>query len=145
LSIHAGKTFIITNAAQGWVEFSAQKFMPSVSALLSKITIISARTKYESYFPTDVSQWKLHAFLETQGNIEDAMITNIIALGDSMMEIDAAHHLAQKFNQAFIKTVKFREFPKPNELMKQLNLVIQKFDEIVHSPKNLTIRLEKQG
>jgi len=34
LSINAGKTFIITNAAQGWVEFSAQKFMPTVSPLL---------------------------------------------------------------------------------------------------------------
>lgn len=91
---------------------------------LSRITIISARTKYESYFPTDVSQWKLHAFLETQDTINEAMITNIVALGDSLMEIDAAHHLAQRFNQAFIKTVKFREYPKPNELVKQLNLVI---------------------
>jgi hypothetical protein len=51
-------------------------------------------------------------------------MTNIVALGDSMMEIDAAHHLAQKFSQAFIKTVKFREMPKPTELVKQLNLVI---------------------
>ena len=91
----------------------------------------------------DVSQWKLHAFLETQESINEGLITNIIALGDSMMELDAAHHLAQKFKQAFIKTVKFREFPKPNELVKQLNLVIQKFDEIINSPKNLTIRLEK--
>ena len=143
LSIDAGKTFIITNAAEGWVEFSAQRFLPKVAPLLAKITIISARTKYESYFPTEVAQWKLHAFLETQEIISEAMITNIVALGDSMMEIDAAHHLAQKFKTAFIKTVKFREFPKPNELVKQLNLVIQKFNEIVHSPKNLTIRLEK--
>jgi hypothetical protein len=52
------------------------------------------------------------------------MITNILALGDSMMEIDAAHHLALRFSKALIKTVKFREFPKPNELVKQLNLVI---------------------
>lgn len=124
LSINAGKTFIITNAAEGWVEFSAKKFLPSLVPYLSRITIISARTKYESYFPTDVSQWKLHAFLETQDTINDAMITNIVALGDSLMEIDAAHHLAQRFNQAFIKTVKFREYPKPNELVKQLNLVI---------------------
>jgi hypothetical protein len=91
-----------------------------------------------------VSQWKLHAFLEIEELIEQAAMTNIVALGDSMMEIDAAHHLAQKFSQAFIKTVKFREMPKPNELVKQLNLVIQKFDEIVHSAKNLTIRLEKK-
>lgn len=118
LSIKAGKTFIITNAAEGWVQFSAQKFLPSVSALLPQITIISARTRYESYFPTEVQQWKLHAFLETQGNIDVAKVTNIVALGDSMMEIDAAHHLARKFNEALIKTVKFREFPKPNELVK---------------------------
>jgi len=39
--------------------------------------------------------------------------------------------------------VKFREFPRPNELVKQLNLVMQKFEEIAYSPKNLTIRLEK--
>lgn len=71
------------------------------------------------------------------------MITNIIAMGDSMMEIDAAHHLSQKFSKSLIKTVKFREYPKPNELVKQLNLVILKFEEIVNSPKNLTIRLEK--
>jgi len=68
--------------------------MPTVFPLLSQITIISARSKYESYFPTDVSQWKIHAFLETQETINEAMITNIIALGDSMMELDAAHHLA---------------------------------------------------
>ena len=117
--------------------------MPSVAPILEKITIISARSKYEAHFPRDVTQWKLHAFLETQANIDEAMITNIIALGDSMMEIDAAHHLALKFSKALIKTVKFREYPKPNELVKQLNLVIQKFDEITNSPKNLTIRLEK--
>lgn len=117
--------------------------MPSIVPILEKITIISARTKYEHHFPTDVTKWKLNAFLETQENLDDAMITNIIALGDSMMEIDAAHHLALKFQKALIKTVKFREFPKPNELVKQLNLVINKFDEICNSPKNLTIRLEK--
>lgn len=95
--MNAGKCFIITNAAEGWVQFSAQQFMPTVAPILDKITIISARSKYEAHFPRDVTQWKLHAFLETQANIDDAMITNIIALGDSMMEIDAAHHLALKF------------------------------------------------
>ncbi len=92
--------------------------MPSIIPILDKITIISARTRYEPHFPGDVSKWKLHAFLETQEVIDEAAITNIIALGDSMMEMDAAHHLANKFSKALIKTVKFREFPKPNELVK---------------------------
>ena len=135
--------FIITNAAEGWVEFSAKKFLPSVYPLLKNITIISARTKYENHFPGEVSKWKLYAFLEIQELIDEAVITNILAMGDSMMEIDAAHHLAQKYSKALIKTVKFREYPKPQELVKQLNLVIQKFADIIISPKNLTIRLEK--
>lgn len=143
LALDYGKPFIITNAAEGWVQFSAQKFMPSLVPILEKYTIISARTKYEYQFPGDVSKWKINAFLETQQNLDEAIITNIIALGDSQMEMDAAHHLASTFSKALIKTVKFREFPKPNELVKQLNLVITKFDEICNSAKNLTIRLEK--
>jgi len=41
-----GRTYIITNASEGWVESSAQKFMPSVYKALfaMKITIISARS-----------------------------------------------------------------------------------------------------
>jgi hypothetical protein len=28
ISVEHGKTYIITNAAEGWVEFSCKKFMP---------------------------------------------------------------------------------------------------------------------
>jgi hypothetical protein len=65
LSVSYGKTYIITNAAQGWVEFSAEKFMPAVVPIFSKISIISARTKYEQQYPTDVPMWKINTFLET--------------------------------------------------------------------------------
>ena len=92
-----GKTYIITNAGEGWVQFSAQKFMPSVVPVLSQITIISARAKYEK-LTKDYSKWKLHAFLETQSHLGDAQIKNIIALGDNQLEIDAAHHLAKRYS-----------------------------------------------
>jgi hypothetical protein len=48
VSVQFGKTYIITNAAEGWVEFSCRKFMPAVLPILSKVIIISARAKYES-------------------------------------------------------------------------------------------------
>ena len=118
LAVNYGKVYIITNAAEGWVEFSAHKFMPQVLPILERVTIISARAKYESKFPDDVPKWKLYAFLETQTDLENGNMKNIIALGDSMMEIDAAQRLANTFQKAMIKTVKFREFPKPNELVK---------------------------
>lgn len=65
LAITYGKVYIITNAADGWVEFSCRKFMPSCFPILAKIIIISARSRYESKFPGDVPKWKINAFLET--------------------------------------------------------------------------------
>jgi len=65
-------------------------------------------------------------------------------LGDSHIEIDAAHVLAQQFNQTMIKTIKFRENPRPDELIKQQDLVSEKFEQIYTSIRNLTIRLEKR-
>ena len=50
LSIKNGIVLIITNAAEGWVELSATKFMPKTANVLrteGSIDIISARTKYE--------------------------------------------------------------------------------------------------
>lgn len=96
LSVKAGQTYIITNAGQGWVEYSARKFMPSVCEILKSIIIISARAKYE-HLTKDYTKWKLYAFLETQQTLGDANIKNIVALGDNQLEIDAAHHLAQKY------------------------------------------------
>ena len=54
LSKKNGKVLIITNAAEGWVELSAQKFMPRTANMLAAnpdIEIISARTKFEREFP----------------------------------------------------------------------------------------------
>lgn len=42
-TIEYGEVYIITNAADGWVEFSARKYMPKLVKLLDKITVMSAR------------------------------------------------------------------------------------------------------
>ena len=69
-------------------------------------------------------------------------MTNILVLGDSINEIEAGHTLGKQFSQALIKTMKFRENPRPEELIKQQMLVEEKFDDIYIMIKNLTIRLE---
>lgn len=97
LAVKFGRVYIITNACEGWVEFSCNRFMPEVMPILQKITIISARAKYEKRFPKEVPKWKLYAFLETQSELTKGNMKNVVALGDSMMEMDAAHHLAMKF------------------------------------------------
>ena len=72
------------------------------------------------------------------------LVTNIICIGDSLFEMEAGRILASRFTEAFVKTIKFREAPKLDELIKQLKLVSLQFSSIYSSIKNLTIRVEKK-
>ena len=143
-SIEKGNVYIITNAGKGWVEFSAKRFYPSIVGLLKKIEIISARGEYEKKFPGNSRQWKIQAFLNLLKYVNIKLVTNIICMGDSLFEMEAGRILASKFKEAFIKTVKFREAPKLDELIKQLKLVCHQFNSIYSSIKSLTIRVEKK-
>ena len=143
-AVEKGNVYIITNAGRGWVEYSANRFFPSIMHVLEKIKIISARGQYEKIFPGNSRQWKIEAFLNLQKNVNMKLVTNIICIGDSLFEMEAGRILASKFTEAFIKTIKFREAPKLDELIKQLKLVCVQFGSIYSSIKNLTIRVEKK-
>mmetsp|Transcript_22628 Transcript_22628/g.52842 ORF Transcript_22628/g.52842 Transcript_22628/m.52842 type:complete len:307 (-) Transcript_22628:89-1009(-) len=144
LAMRLGHTFIITNAATGWVEYSSAKWVPELLPVLQKVRVISARTKYEPQFPGEVSKWKIEAFLEVQRQLDSQIITNLISLGDSNFEMDAVQVMGQQFSQALIKTIKFRENPYPEELLKQLELVSAKFERIVENARTLKIGLERK-
>lgn len=144
LAKRMGQTFIITNAMSGWVEYSAAKWAPNLLDTLQRVRVISARTKFEPEFPGEVSKWKESAFLEVQKQLDNEIITNLISVGDSNFEMDALHVMGKQFAQALVKTIKFRENPSPEELLKQLELVTQKFEKIVENARNLKIGLERK-
>ena len=139
-----GQTFIITNAMKGWVEYSATKYIPSLLPTLKKIRVISARSEHETKYPGLYHEWKIQAFLAVQKEMSSHIITNLVSLGDSTIEMDAVHVMGNEFAQALIKTVKFRETPTPEELAKQLELVSQKFEKILLNARSLKISLERK-
>ena len=144
LIVVKGDTFIITNSEPGWVEYSCKRFFPNVLDLLSKIKIISARGLYEKKFPNNYKTWKNMAFNDIIKNYELNLPSNIMCMGDSTYEMEAAHGLANKFPDGFIKAIKFKEFPKIEELISQLNLILDKFDFIYSACKNWTITIDKK-
>ena len=146
-SVESGQVFIITNAEEGWVQYSAQVFMPKTWSVIKsrQITVISARSCYQQQFPKDCKRWKKEAFKALVKDFKTDIVTNLVAIGDSHIEIDAAHVLAKQFDKAIIKTIKFKELPQPEELSKQQVLVFEKFDSMFVSLKDLTIRLEKKS
>lgn len=143
-SVQKADTYIITNAEQGWVEYSAERFYPKVFSILDKVKIISARGEFEKKHPNNSRQWKIQTFLKMVDEFDTDLITNFICLGDSVIEMEAAHIFASKFSQAFIKTVKFKETPSLDELIKELTLVTEQFLMIFSAVKNLTIRVERK-
>jgi hypothetical protein len=145
IAISKGDVYIITNAGLGWVEFSSKQYYPKIYEILPKIKIISARCDWEYAFPNDMKKWKIQAFLSLQKELDTKLVTNIICLGDSLFEIEAGRILANCFTEAFVKTVKFKEAPKLEELNKQLILVKNQFTSICSAAKNLTIKVEKKG
>ena len=76
--------------------------------------------------------------------MDEQAITNLIALGDNVFEIEAAYILGAQYKNAFIKTIKFRQSPSTSELIKQIKLVAAQFEMIANTPKNLTVRLLRQ-
>lgn len=120
--------------------------MPKVHKLLitKGIKIISARTEYESIFPGDEKRWKIEAFKKIADEYNTNIITNIIALGDSNFEMQAAGNLATKFKLNFIKTIKFEETPGVSQLIKQQKLVERNFKSVFSSVVNKRITLERK-
>ncbi|CBZ54434.1 conserved hypothetical protein [Neospora caninum Liverpool] len=143
LAMRFGRVFIITNAVEGWVEHSSKKFLPGLVPLLQKIPIISARNRFEAVFPGEYHQWKVQAFLEVRRQLNREIITNLISVGDSIIEMDAVHVMGKEFSQALVKTVKLRDDPSPEELAKQLEVVSSKFESICQSACNLRVGLER--
>ena len=145
-SMEHGNVFIITNAAYGWVEYSAKKLYPMTYNILKNIKIVSARGMWEKKLPGDYRQWKSKAFIETMktSNINFYKTANIISFGDSIIELEASHKLKEMFADGYIKTIKFKESPQPMELIKELKIITSQFDTITSNMRNLSVKVAKK-
>jgi hypothetical protein len=134
------KVVIITNAEIGWVEFSSQKLIPDVLKFIQEhnIDIISARAKYSNKVNNHL-EWKTHTFqdlLDSFGNIK----LNVTSFGDNISERMALKNL-NGTNIALKKSIKFIETPTIKNLINELRLILESFDQIITCTEDLDIML----
>jgi hypothetical protein len=147
ISMSVGETMIVTNADDLWVFESTRRFAPRVASLLSQIPIVSARRKFEASYPGDVFAWKRETFREILINRNGGSGLNLVVLGDSPAEIEAASTAVYGLgiHPLLIKTIKFKEGPTCEEVCDQLRMMTQDLSSIVQEDRdcsrNLATRL----
>jgi len=145
LALQFGHVHIVTNAETGWVQLSAQKFMPGLVPLLSKVKIISARSTYEAMHPDAPIKWKYCAFHDALSNVfgglESKTAKNVISFGDSHVEREAVRAVTRGVANVKTKSVKFAERPSMEQLRRQIELVTNCFNHIFLHDGDLDLQL----
>jgi hypothetical protein len=147
LALQYGAVHIVTNAETGWVELSAQKFMPGLVPLLSKVSVLSARSTFEPMHPDSPLKWKYFAFHDklsvhyggeykgTGGK------KNVVSFGDSHVEREAVRAVTRTMSNTRCKSVKFAERPSTEQLRRQIELVSNCFGYIHSHDGDLDLQL----
>lgn len=147
-----GEVHFVTNGEAGWVEMSAQKFLPRVYELLPRVNIVSARSTYQHRFPNSPEAWKIEAFRSTiQESFENKMdietkrnsipVRNLISFGDSAHERNALIHITSNMKNALCKSIKFVERPSLEQLERQLKIIDGSLEYVCTHNENLDLML----
>ncbi|KAH9260162.1 hypothetical protein BASA81_001937 [Batrachochytrium salamandrivorans] len=134
---------MITNARLGWVEHSCAKIMPRVCALLPRIKVISARSRYERTFPGQPEMWKLHAFREELCGMGHHPL-NVISIGDSWFERDAAHVVGGEHSNATVKSIQLVDCPHPKDICAQLSTLRLCMLDIAQHDSHLDLKMSRR-
>lgn len=143
LAIQYGEVIVITNAETGWVELSAQKFIPGVVPVLNQVKVMSARSTFEESFPESPIKWKFYAFQEKlQAHFQETKKDkNIISFGDSHVEREAVRAVTRNVPFTRTKSVKFAEHPTMEQLKRQIELITNCFQYILNHDGDLDLQL----
>ena len=136
-----GTVYIVTNGETGWVQLSAQKFLPNVVPFLEKLRVLSARSTFEPLFPDSPIKWKVSAFQESLAHeyADFHCIRNILSFGDSHAEREAIRAVTRGHPNTRTKSIKFAERPTIEQLQRQLELVSDCFSYITSHEADLDL------
>jgi hypothetical protein len=142
-----GEVHIVTNGQTGWVELSAQKFVPRVVPVLQRwnISVVSARDDFEDRFPGKPMEWKFHAFeRRLASSYASHCHRNVLSIGDSRAEREAIQSVTRGLPDTRCKSVKFIERPSIDQLRRELDLLVQSFEYLTEHGDDLDLRLSPE-
>jgi hypothetical protein len=147
VAMQMGNVFIITNAQHGWVQMSAQKFMPTLFPWLAHIPVLSARSTFEKKFPNQPLLWKVNAFEERLRHLhdeEDKRNKHVLSFGDMLIDRQAAITVVKGIHKIPLKNVKLAEQPSIMQLQQQLELILKFLPQMYQQDGDMDLMLTIQ-
>jgi len=118
-----GNVIIVTNAEDGWIPLTCQKFMPALVDTLENVKILSARSTYEPLGILLPAEWKIHAFEKEVDMFCQGLCpgrrANIVSIGDSLHEREALFRATSIRPECCSKSVKFIVRPTLEQLTRE--------------------------
>uniref|UniRef100_A0A7S1FMK9 Uncharacterized protein n=1 Tax=Corethron hystrix TaxID=216773 RepID=A0A7S1FMK9_9STRA len=164
-----GEVIIITSAGEGWVEYSAAKFLPKLIPVLDGIKVVSARSRYDNFYSLPLC-WKARTFADevneifnnnSKGSSFDDDSTSstsscstlstvlserhqreIISFGDSMDERTAVKVVASQLNTSS-KSIKFIQQPSPIQIIGQLSIITSQLAHICDDEEDIDVEISE--
>jgi hypothetical protein len=137
----ADKVVIVTNAGEGWVEWSCAEWLPELLPVIGNIEVVSARSTWEPLGVSSPTTWKERSFRDVIENFysqyPNQSWKNIICVGDAPYEHDAlervvsVEQLAGRGKRVRAKSVKFMPQPSVDRLASELAMLRESLEEIV--------------
>ena len=150
------EVYILTTAREGWIEESSSQYMPSVCLLLKSCTLLYSRSLFESKYYGNAIKWKaktfelIKSYYNTGSSTDNSnstgnSVSNMIIVSDSMTSLELAMKISKDFKNIYVKTLKLKENPNLDDMIKQLNLIGDQFKQIFSALRNLNIKIRSNG
>ena len=140
--IKYGKIIIMTNSTEKWMKKTAENYLKIKKNLIEQIKIISTRDKFEKK-RIESKQWKQITLEEILLKYGDK-IENLICGSDSERDIDVFKNISKKYKDINISTIKFKAKPSPLIMIKEIEYLNKKLNDIIGTNKNYYLIKEKQ-
>ena len=140
--IKYGKIIIMTNSTEKWMKKTAENYLKIKKNLIEQIKIISTRDKFEEK-RIESKKWKEITLEEILLKYGDK-IENLICGSDSERDIDVFKNISKKYKDINISTIKFKAKPSPLIMIKEIEYLNKKLNEIIGTNKNYYLIKEKQ-
>jgi len=143
-ALQEGKVVIVTNAEQGWIERTCERYMPSLVSLVKTIDLVSARSTYRHCADTP-SEWKMLAFAHELDLLRlesgPGRHHNILSIGDSLHELNALMSVTEEVLNCWGKSVKLLDSPSIEQLIEQHEVLWQCFIDVVQHKDGLDVEI----